>query len=162
MTHQQTLFLMCGKISSGKSTLAETLGQAPNTVVISEDDWLAALYSDDMSSVADYVRCSAKLRNAMHPHLLSLLAAGVSIVLDFQANTVESRAWLRTLIDQAGIFHELHYLDVPDEVCKARLKARNEGGDHAFSVTEEQFDLISRYFIAPTSQEGFNLVVHRP
>lgn len=45
-----TLHLLCGKIASGKSTLAAELSAAPGCVVISEDQWLAALYKDEMQS----------------------------------------------------------------------------------------------------------------
>lgn len=82
-----TLHLLCGKIASGKSTLSETLSASPGTIVISEDRWLTALYASQMQSVADYVHYSAQLRDAMKPHLISLLKAGISVVLDFPANT---------------------------------------------------------------------------
>ncbi len=48
-----TLHLLCGKIASGKSTLAAELGALPGCVVISEDQWLAAIWQDEMHSVAD-------------------------------------------------------------------------------------------------------------
>ncbi|WP_136659320.1 ATP-binding protein [Nitratireductor sp. XY-223] len=155
------LHLLCGKIASGKSTLTRKLGDAPRTVVISEDVWLAALFSDEMTSVSDYVRCSAKLRDAIGPHVVSVLKAGTSVVLDFPANTVANRAWMRGIFETADVPHQLHYLDVPDDVCKARLHERNRGGEHAFAVTEAQFLRITQHFAAPTAEEGFN-VVHHP
>ena len=82
-----TLHLLCGKIASGKSTLAAELAAAPGTVLISEDARLAPLYGEEMLSVADYVRCAA---------------------------------------------------------------------------TDAQFDLITRYFVAPREEEGFQTVVWRP
>lgn len=155
------LHLICGKIASGKSTLTAQLGASAGTIIISEDDWLAALYADEMSSLSDYVRCSARLRDIIGPHVVALLKAGVSVVLDFQANTRASRTWMRGLIDAANVPHTLHYLDVPDAVCKARLHLRNARGDHAFAVTDEQFDQISKHFVAPGQQEGFDIIVHR-
>lgn len=154
------LHLLCGKIASGKSTLAADLGAAPGCVVISEDQWLAALYQDEMQSVADYVRVAAKLRKAMTPHLVALLHAGVSVVLDFPANTRANRDWMRSVIQASSAGHQLHYLDVIDALCKSRLHARNQGGEHAFAATDEQFALITRYFELPQEEEGFNLVRH--
>ncbi len=156
-----TLHLLCGKIASGKSTLTGKLGSLDGTVVIAEDDWLSALYSDEMSSVSDYVRCAAKLRAIMGPHVAALLNAGVSVVLDFPANTIETRTWMRGILDQTNAAHKLHLLDVPDEVCLARLHARNAHGDHPFAATEEQFRRISRHFVAPTPDEDFNVVRHK-
>lgn len=155
------LHLICGKIASGKSTLTAQLGKSAGAIVISEDDWLAALYADELSSLSDYVRCSARLREIMAPHVVAVLNAGVSVVLDFPANTRANRKWMRGIIEAANVPHKLHYLDVSDAVCKARLHLRNARGDHAFAVSDEQFVQISRHFVAPSPQEGFDIIVHR-
>lgn len=159
-TSNTTLHLLCGKVAAGKSTLAAQLANADNTVLIAEDTWLAALFGEELRQPKDYMRCAAKLRSAMAPHILALLETGVSVVLDFQANTVESRNWMRGLLDQTCSDHKLHVLMSPDEVCLDRLRARNAGGTHPFTVTEEQFHQISAYFSAPTPDEGFDLVVY--
>lgn len=156
-----TLHLLCGKIASGKSTLTARLAETQGAVVIAEDAWLKALYGDEMVSITDFARCMAKLREVMGPHVILLLEAGLSVVLDFQANTVASRVWMRGILDQTNADHRLHVLDVPDEVCIARLQARNAQGDHPFAATEEQFRAISKHFVAPSPDEGFNIVVHR-
>ena len=156
-----TLHLLCGKVASGKSTLATDLATEPGVVVIAEDEWLATLYADQMSSLADYVRFAQKLRQVMGPHIAALLRAGVSVVLDFQANTPEARAWARSIIEETGAGHALHLLEVPDEVCLARLVARNAAGDHPFAVSEAQFREITRHFRPPTDDEGFH-VIRRP
>jgi predicted kinase len=156
-----TLHLLCGKIAAGKSTLAAKLAEAPLTVIVSEDKWTAPLFGSEMRTVEDYVRCSAKLRAAMAPHLVDLLKAGVSVVLDFPANTLANRAWMKGIAEAAGVTHTLHWLDVPDEICRARLRARNASGGHEFAATDEQFDLITSYFVPPSAEEGFVVVEHR-
>lgn len=157
-----TLHLLSGKIASGKSTLTSKLGSQSGTIVIAEDDWLKALFSDQMTSIADYVRCSALLRGIMGPHVASVLNAGTSVVLDFPANTRETRTWIRSILDRTNAAHQLHVLDVPDAVCIARLHARNAGGEHPFAATEAQFHQISKHYAAPTPDEGFNIVMHKP
>ncbi|WP_298921853.1 ATP-binding protein [uncultured Roseobacter sp.] len=155
-----TLHLLCGRIASGKSTLAKRLGNAERTIIIGEDNWLRALYSEEMSSISDYRRCTVKLRKIIGPHVASLLNAGVSVVLDFQANTTEARSWMRRILDQTDAAHKLHVLDVPNDICIERLRARNMHGDHPFTVTEEQFWQISKHFVVPSSDEGFNIERH--
>ncbi|MDH2312628.1 AAA family ATPase [Methylobacterium brachiatum] len=159
---EPTLHLVCGKIAAGKSTLTASLGATPGTIVVAEDRWLARLYPDEQADLADYVRHSTRLRSVMGPHVVDLLRGGLSVVLDFPANTVASRAWMRTLFEEAGVAHRLHYLDVADDVCRARLRARNASGTHDFTVTDAQFDLFTRYFVAPSPEEGFRVIVHRP
>jgi predicted kinase len=153
-----TLHLVCGKIAAGKSTLMAKLATAPGTVLISEDRWLAALYRGEMNSVADYIRVAPRLREAMGPHVETLLTLGISVVLDFPANTVANRAWMRGMFERAGTKHQLHFLDVPDAVCKARLHARNRAGGHDFAPSDEQFAVITSYFVPPGDEEGFNIV----
>lgn len=154
------LHLVCGKIGAGKSTLTRRLAAAPHTVRISEDDWLARLYPGEIHALADYVRCAGRLREAMAGHVEALLAAGTSVVLDFPSNTVATRRWARGVFEKAGTAHRLHHLDVPDDVCKARLRARNLAGEHPFETTDAEFDQISRHFVAPTADEGFHVIRH--
>lgn len=155
-----TLHLLCGKIAAGKSTLADRLAAAPATVAIAEDAWLSRLYGDEITSVQDYVRCSARLRDAMGGHVEALLRAGLSVVLDFPANTVATRQWMRGIFEAAGAAHRLHYLDVPNAVCKARLKERNRAGTHAFAASDAEFDAITSHFVPPSTEERFNVIVH--
>ena len=157
-----TLYLLCGKIAAGKSTLARRLAARPATLLISEDHWTSNLFSDDLRTIDDYGRFSARLRAAMGPHIVDILRHGLSVVLDFPANTVGNRNWMRGLITEANVVHELHLLDVPDTICKQRLQQRNRGGEHPFQVSEAEYDLFTSYFIPPGPDEGFNIVVHTP
>jgi predicted kinase len=157
MSHA-TLHMLCGKIASGKSTLTAELSRAPSTIVISEDFWLSRLFGSEMKDVSDYISYSRRLREAIGPHIQDLLRIGVSVVLDFPANTPSIRAWMRTVFEAAGADHHLHFLDVPDEVCKARLRARNAAGTHDFAASDAQFDQITSYFVPPSEAEGFKVV----
>lgn len=155
-----TLHMLCGKIAAGKSTLAANLGSSEGIVTLAEDMWLGQLFADQISSPADYVRCSAKLRDAVGPHVVALLDAGISVVLDFPANTVENRRWMRSILDQTQADHALHVLNPPDAVCLERLHKRNAAQDHPFAATEKQFEMFSRYFAFPTADEAFKIVEH--
>lgn len=158
--NEPVLHAIYGKIAAGKSTLATRLSTEDSTVLIAEDDWLAQLFPDPVPTMRDHFRRSAKLRQVLKPHVASILNAGVSVVLDFSANTVESRTWLREILELSKADHQLHVLDVPDEVCLARLRARNASGDHPYAPTEEDFHKISKYVVPPTDAEGLNIVRH--
>lgn len=154
-----TLHLICGKIAAGKSTLARRLANNPATVMISEDHWLARLYPGEINSIDDYIRCAGLLRDVIGDHVVSLLRLGLSVVLDFPANTPGQRQWMRKVFETAGAAHELHYLDLPDAVCKARLRQRNAEGTHDFAASDKEFDAITAYFVPPAVDEGFNVTV---
>jgi predicted kinase len=157
-----TLYLLCGKIAAGKSTLARSIASRPATLLISEDHWTSNLFLDDLKTIDDYSHYSAGLRAAMGPHVVDILKLGLSVVLDFPANTVDCRGWMRSLISKANVAHELHYLDVPDAICKQRLRERNTDGKHPFQVSEADYNLFTNYFVPTGIEEGFNVVFHRP
>jgi predicted kinase len=156
-----TLHMLCGKIAAGKSTLAAELARQPDTVLISEDFWMATLYPGEVKTIDDYSKYSARLCAAMAPHIVQLLKGGLSVVLDFQANTRSRRAWMRGIVDQSGAAHQLHHLDMSDEVCRARLHKRNAAGAHEYTVTDAEFEQFTRYFVPPGPDEGFDVVVHQ-
>ena len=54
-TRKPVLHMLCGKAAAGKSTLARRLADAPATVLISEDVWLARLDKPEMQTVEDYI-----------------------------------------------------------------------------------------------------------
>jgi predicted kinase len=141
-----TLHLLCGKIASGKSTLARSLAGRPGTLLISQDHWMATLFPGEVRTIDDFVRLSTRLRTAMGPHVIDILRQGLSVVLDFPANTVNWRAWMRSLIVEAGVAHELHVMDCPDAICKSRLRQRNESGQHPYEVDDATYDLFTNYF----------------
>jgi predicted kinase len=157
-----TLYLLCGKIAAGKSTLARRLAARPATLLISMDHWMSILFPTENRTIEDFARLSARLRAAMGPHVVDILRQDLSVVLDFPANTVSWRDWMRSVISEADVAHELHVLDVPDALCKERLRQRNEGGEHPYQVSEATFYLFTSYFVLPAPDEGFNIVVHTP
>ena len=140
--------------------MARELKARHDALILSEDELLFGLFGDHMNSLQDFVKYSSRLRQVMRPHILELLNGGCSVILDFQANTIESRAWMKDIIKATGCDHELHWLDMPDEVCKERMLVRNRSGDHPFSPTAEQFDQITRHFQPPENHEGFNILLH--
>lgn len=153
--------LVCGYAASGKSTLAKQLAQAHGAVVLSEDQFLSALYANELRGLADYLRCTRRLRAAIGPHVVALLQAGQAVVMDFAANTVEARRWLIGLAQQAEVPVTLHHLTVSKQVCWQRALARNQAGHHEFQLSQDQFEHLALHFEPPDAAEGFALVRHQ-
>ena len=156
-----TLHMLCGKIAAGKSTLAARLSEAGDTVLLSEDHLLSRLYPGEIRTIDDYVRSAGRLREAIGPHIIILLKKGISVVLDFQANTPAARGWMRSLFESAGAKHQLHYLQTLDETCKSRLRARNAAGTHDYQVSDADFDLFTKFFVPPGAEEGFAVLPYQ-
>lgn len=162
MTSKAKLLFLCGKMAAGKSTLANALAFQENAILLVQDDFLDRLYPGEIRDIPDFVKYSARLRAALTPLIHSLLLAGVSVVLDFPGNTKTQRGWFRELFERAQVGHELHFVDVPDDLCKAQLKERSKGRPEGSAwTTDAEFDAITAYFQPPTTEEDFNIVRHR-
>jgi predicted kinase len=156
-----TVHFFCGKMAAGKSTFAKELARQHRAVLLVEDHFLEKLFPGEIKSIPDYVRCSSLVKEALFSHIVSLLSSGISVVLDFPGNTKNQRAWFLQIIEEARVAHELHYLDVSDEVCKAQLRIRSKDLPAGASfTTDAEFDAITRYFQPPSAEENFNVVVH--
>ena len=156
------LHLITGKIAAGKSTLSAKLAVETGGLVLAEDQWLATLYPAQITSLDDYRRESDRLRTAIAPLIVDLLKRGLTIILDFPANTIASRTWMRGLADAAGITATLHFLDLPDDLCRQRLHARNAAGTHAYQASDAEFDQFTAHFVPPQADEGFVIVRYGP
>jgi len=161
MNNKSTLHFFCGKMAAGKSTLAKTLSERHNAILLVEDEWLSELYPDEITNIPEYSKYSSRLQNLLLNHIKSLLSSGVSVVLDFPANTEHQRNWFRLIFEEINIPHILHFVDINDEECKQQLKIRSKNMPEGSPfTTEEEFDAINKYFQAPLESEGFNIVRH--
>jgi predicted kinase len=155
------LIFFCGKMAAGKSTLSKALAGREQAVLLVQDEWLSHLFPGEILDVPDYLRCSARLNAALTPLIASLLSKGIPVVLDFPGNTTTQRAWFRQLFEAAGVEHELHFIDAPDDVCKRQLRERSAGLPAGTPwTTEAEFDAVTAYFQPPAADEGFNVIRH--
>ena len=158
MNKTTTLHFFSGKMAAGKSTLAKQLAKENNAILLIEDEWLKELYQEEIQTIPDYIKYSARLKTVMKKHVSSLLSNGISVVMDFPANTKNQRNWFLNIIEETKVEHTLHFVDKSDEVCKKQLRQRSENLPAGSAFTsEKEFDMITKYFQAPKSDENFNI-----
>ena len=161
MCDKAKLLFLCGKMAAGKSTLSRKLAERENAVLLVQDEFLERLFPGEIVDIAGYVQSSCRLNNALEPLICSLLAKGISVVLDFPGNTRNQRAWFRHLLEASGADHELHFIDVSDDVCKRQLKERSKALPAGTAcTTDAEFDVVTAYFDPPSSEEHFNIIRH--
>ena len=159
MEERGTLVFFCGKMGAGKTTEAKRLVQELSAVLLSEDEWLAKLFPEEINDFEDYIKYSRRLKSILLHHIQGLLKMGTSVVLDFPGNTKKQRQWFKTILADSEVTHQLIYLDVPDEVCLKRLSIRREEQpERAKFDTEEVFKQVTAYSEAPTEDEDFNVI----
>ena len=151
---------MCGKAGSGKSTMSKALARQLNAALISEDIWIARLYPEEIRDFNEYIMYSRRVKEVVAPLVIDLLARQ-TVVLDFPANTIQSRQWFKSIIQQAGSEHRLHYLHASNALCLSRIAVRNvERPEGSHEIDEATFMHITSFFEPPSSDEGFNVQVH--
>jgi predicted kinase len=153
-----TLVFFCGKMGAGKSTKSREIALERNAVLLSEDEWLEAIYPNKISSLDDYIRYSSLLKPQIKKLVQSILAAGTDVVMDFPANTTSQREWFRGIFTEVNAPHSLVYIDVTNEVCLERIAERRIAQpERATTDTVEMFEQVTRHFVEPTPGEGFNI-----
>ena len=158
MKSKGTLMFFCGKMGAGKSTKSKQLALDRNAVLLSEDEWLASLYPDQIASFKDYIKFSRQLKPLVKSHVQNILCAGTNVVMDFPANTVSQRKWLKAIASEIDALHELIYLDTSEEICLKQIAQRClEQPERAKFDTEEVFDHVTSFFEEPSAEEGLNI-----
>ncbi len=157
-----TLHFICGKAASGKTTLARKLAAQHRAAVFIEDEWLTLLEAK-IENLTDFAQHARRLRAAIAPHATDLLRLGTSVVFDFGGNTPKDRSWVRSIFEAAGADHMLHVIIASDELCKARLRQRNQtkpAGLYYGDVSEATFDAVTRHFTPPAPAENFKTATY--
>lgn len=154
-----TLTFFCGKMGAGKSSKASEIAQQSHAVLLCEDEWLATLYPNKVSSLSDYIEYSRLLKPQIKKLVQSILCAGTSVVMDFPANTVSQRDWFRSIFSEIHAPHNLIYIDLANDICLSQIaKRRKEHPERAATDTPEMFEKVTQHFKAPASEEGFHLI----
>jgi predicted kinase len=154
------LTFFCGKMGAGKTTKSREISQERNAVLLTEDEWLSSIYPNSIKTLDDYIEYSGRLKPQMKKLVQSILASGTNVVMDFPANTIPQREWFKSIFSELQAPHELIYIDQSNEICLGQIaKRRIEQPQRAATDTEEMFELVTKYFVAPTADEGFNITV---
>ena len=145
-------------MGAGKSTKSQQLALDRNAVLISEDEWLASLYPDQIATFEDYIKFSGQLKPLIKSHVQKILCAGTNVVMDFPANTVSQRKWFKAIVSEIDAPHELIYLNTSEEICIRQITQRCiERPERAQFDTEEVFHHVTGFFEEPSAEEGLNI-----
>ncbi len=118
------VYMMCGKICSGKSTHAQKLRKEHSAVVLSVDEITLALFGQDAGEKhGEYV---ARAESYLYRKSLEILDTGINVVLDWGFWTKAERSEARQFYGSRGIKTALHYIEIPDDEWYRRIRQRNE------------------------------------
>jgi len=154
-----TLYLICGLPGAGKSTLAKQMEQTHAALRLCPDEWIATILAD-ANDRAELDRLRDPIEAIQWRVAQRALQLGLHVLLENGFWSRAERQRYRAEAEAIGARVEVHYLAVERDELWARLSKRNTNlPPNTFVVTEDQLDLWSSWFEAPTEEEA--CIYHR-
>lgn len=116
------VYLICGVICSGKTTLARALAARERAVILSCDELTKAL-GDDLGDRHDAV--ALRVQGYLKTKTVELARLGVNVILDWGFWRAEDRAAMSEYLSENGIEQEWHYIKVSPEQLRRNIEYRN-------------------------------------
>lgn len=156
-----TVYLICGKICSGKSRYAAQLQAEKSAVRLSCDEIENDLFHHDFGERHDAV--SADIKRYLHKKAAEIARAGCPVVLDWGFWTRAERKAASAHYRDAGIPFEWHYVEISDSDWRRNIASRNAavaaGETTDYAVDSGLLEKLESLFEPPTPEEA--CVLHR-
>ena len=149
------VYILCGKICSGKSTYSQQLRKDKKAVILSVDDITLTLLGQNGGDTLDvYVE---KLEQYFFQKAVEIVETGINVVLDWGFWTKTERDFAKQFYGSRGIEYEFHYISINDEEWYCRLDKRNkdvlEKKSDAYYVDEGLAEKFKSIFEIPGKDE---------
>lgn len=150
------VFLICGKICSGKSYYARTLKHKYNAVILSTDEATYDLINNEQGEF--YNVFAQRVNGYLKKKSAEICKAGANVILDWGFWTKKDRADISHYLEANGVEYEWHYIDVSDDTWKKNIDERNEriragNGGPDFFVDEGLLQKLVSLFEEPDREE---------
>ena len=118
------VYLICGKICSGKTTYAKKLCEEHNTILLSVDEIMLSLF-DQCCGPEMHMEYVRRIKGYLFDKSLEILKKGSDVILDWGFWTKEERESAKEFYKSRNINCELHYVEVSDKTWEYQLNKRN-------------------------------------
>jgi predicted kinase len=153
---------ICGPPGAGKTTYAVALATRAKAVRFTIDEWMAILFVADRPQEMDMrwaidrtARCEAQMWTVAD----TLIARGVDVVFDLGVSRRDQRDRFRARASQTPASMKMHYLDVPRETRRARIRARSAQPNGGYAITDAMFDWMDQWFEMPSDDELYGAMI---
>lgn len=155
------VFLICGKICSGKSYYAKKIRDEKNAVILSTDEATKLLIDNQQGEF--YNEFAKRVNLYLRLKAAEIAKAGTDVVLDWGFWTKSDREEIRKFLSDNEIQSFMLYIDISDTDWERNIKERNERiekgeGGSDFYVDEGLKNKVLSLFEIPTDEE-YNLVI---
>jgi predicted kinase len=157
MKRKSIVYLICGFIGAGKTTLAKKLEKKTGAVRITKDEWSIHLIGND-PAINGYAEWDAKIIELSRNFAFQLVEKGIDVIIDEGFWEKETRVKMKKRIEALGAKEVLYYLDTPIETIRERVIGRNSNlAKDSFKISSEMLDDYLAYWQPPDEDEGYIL-----
>ena len=149
------VFIMCGKLCSGKSTYAKSIRKAQNAVVLSIDEVMLSVFGQDAGEKHDYY--VERIKEYQYAKSVEIAETGINVVLDWGFWTKKERDYAKEFYSSRNIDYEFYYLNVEPDEWNIRIQKRNQDvlnhESYTYYVDEGLTEKFESIFEVPTKDE---------
>lgn len=150
------IYLICGKICSGKTFYAQKLKEKYNAVILSTDEATFDLINNEQGEF--YNIFAARMNNYLKKKAAEITSAGTNVILDWGFWTKKDRMDISAYFKDKNIPFEWHYIDIDDESWQKNITERNAkiesgNGGSDFYVDDGLLKKLINMFEPPESSE---------
>ena len=150
------VYLICGKICSGKSYYSKKLQEEVNAVILSPDEATYDLINNEQGDFYN-IFCD-RLIQYMNKKCVEIIKAGANVIYERGLWSKEERQKVKQYFEENNIETELHYIHVSDENWKKQIEERNKrvefgNGGADFYLDEGLMKKLVSMFEEPTEDE---------
>ncbi len=118
------VYLICGKICSGKSYYAKKLKEKVNAVILSPDEATYDLIQNEQGEF--YNLFCERLLNYLNKKCVEIVNAGANVIYERGLWSREERDKIKRYFESNHIEVEIHYVHVSDDIWKQQIEKRNK------------------------------------
>ena len=151
-----TVFLICGKICSGKTWYARELKKNEQAVILSTDEVTFDL--TDNAQGPDYMAFAQRVNGYLLKKTAELVSVGCNVILEWGFWTKRERQEIIEYFRCRNIPVQWHYIDVSDARWEINIQQRNQrilegNGGWDFYVDEGLYQKAVALFEVPDPEE---------
>ena len=153
----EKIFLICGKICSGKTYYSKRLSKRENAVILSCDEIAFDLSLNTIEDSGKHDKMMERIKKYFYKKAVEIAIHGANVILEFGFWEKKERENVSEYFKERNISCQWHFIDISDEDWKKNIEKRNqlirENKINAYFLDEGLLRKLLSRFEKPTKDE---------
>lgn len=149
------VYLICGKICSGKTYYAKRLAEEKKAVILSCDELMLSVLPKELGE--EYSIYSEKCKSYLHKMAVDMVKAGCNVILDWGFWYKKERKEISRFYISHDVEVVWYYMDTREEIRRENIQKRNNEvvaeNEQSYYVDEGLFEKCNLLFETPDEAE---------